>query len=66
LVVVLVNPANRSDEVQIKVPGKWKQSATITSDRPGHDIAKWGLKEGRPVSVPSRSVVTVLLDPLRG
>lgn len=67
LVVVLVNPESRSELVDLRVPGKHSARAWITSDRPGHDLAPWSdFRYGAPIRVPSRSVVTVVVDPAAG
>lgn len=64
VVIVTVNCDTNSEVLQLRLPGKWKSSAWITSDRPGHDLAPLkGPIATDHVTVPSRSVVTFVFDP---
>lgn len=67
VVAVFVNPDTRSDSVDLRLPGRWSRKAWITSDRPGHDLSPYRIgASGKSFVVPSRSIVTVVLDPARG
>lgn len=64
LVVVFVNPEGRTEHVDLRVEGQWRASAWITSDRPGHDLAPMpNVNIREPLRIPSRSVITLVLDP---
>lgn len=65
VVVVLVNTEPRPSSVEVALEGHWKGSSHLTSDRPGHDLAPGPEpKLGQPYVVPSRSVVTLVYDPI--
>jgi O-glycosyl hydrolase len=65
LVIVFVNTEPQSAEIMLELEGQWKTGAYITSDRAGHDLAPHPSRLGKPLALPSRSVVTLVLDPIR-
>lgn len=66
VVIVMVNTSTKTEKIDLNLPGTWKTAAWITSDRPGHDIAPYAVgKLGEPITLPSRSVVTLTLDPTK-
>ncbi len=66
VVLVLVNTETSHDVVEIDLPGSWTTQAYITSDRPGHNLARYAAPKARgPFRIPSRSVVTMIFDPKR-
>lgn len=67
IVLVLINNETSSHEIELALPaGKWTQSAWITSERPGHNIAPHQAPpQGQPMVVPSLSVMTLVFDPVK-
>lgn len=65
LAVVLVNTETQSERVRLAVLGRWKAQGWITSDRPNEDLAPMPTPNLEEFTVPSRSIVTVVLTPDR-
>jgi O-glycosyl hydrolase len=66
IVVVFVNPATSTEAITLNLPGRWRRSAWITSDDAKESLSRMRIPaSGANVSIPSRSVVTLILDPVK-
>ncbi|HEY0865880.1 MAG TPA: glycoside hydrolase [Fimbriimonas sp.] len=66
IVVVLVNTETHSEPARINLDGRWTVQPYITSDRPRHDLLALPKADlGEPLLIPSRSVMTLVCDPVR-